>query len=113
MHLAPVTRNATLHACPDCFPLRTGPADARSVRPDPQRTRMEESMNSGPPPGHPFRSRPWLVGILIAKPGVTTIGGLSVELLPGRTYALFCNFQDGPDKPPHSSLGMVSSRTIP
>ncbi|HJR35952.1 MAG TPA: hypothetical protein VJ817_13440 [Gemmatimonadales bacterium] len=53
-----------------------------------------------------------IVGILIAKPGVTTLGGLSVELLPGRTYALFCNFQDGPDKPPHSSLGMVSSRTI-
>lgn len=53
-----------------------------------------------------------IVGILIAKPGVTTIGGLSVELLPGRTYALVCNFQDGPDKPPHSSLGMVSSRTI-
>ena len=53
-----------------------------------------------------------IVGILIAKPGVTTLGGLSVELLPGRTYALFCNFQDGPDKPPHSALGMVTSRTI-
>ena len=53
-----------------------------------------------------------IVGILIAKPGATTLGGLSVELLPGRTYAMFCNFQDGPDKPPHSSLGMVGSRTI-
>jgi hypothetical protein len=53
-----------------------------------------------------------IVGILIAKPGVSTVGGLSVELLPGRTYAMFCNFQDGPDKPPHSSLGMVASRTI-
>ena len=53
-----------------------------------------------------------IVGILIAKPGVSTLGGLSVELLPGRTYAMFCNFQDGPDKPPHSSLGMVTSRTI-
>ena len=53
-----------------------------------------------------------IVGILIAGPGVSTLGGLSVELLPGRTYAMFCNFQDGPDKPPHSSLGMVSSRTI-
>ncbi|HEY9505385.1 MAG TPA: hypothetical protein VIQ27_05415 [Gemmatimonadales bacterium] len=53
-----------------------------------------------------------IVGILIAKPGVTTLGGLSVALLPGRTYAMFCNFQDGPDKPPHSSLGMVTSRTI-
>jgi hypothetical protein len=53
-----------------------------------------------------------IVGILIAAPGVTTLGGLSVELLPARTYALFCNFQDGPDKPPHSALGMVTSRTI-
>jgi len=53
------------------------------------------------------------VGILIAEPGVATIGALSVDLLPGRTYALFCNFRDGPDKPPHSALGMVSSRTIP
>jgi hypothetical protein len=53
-----------------------------------------------------------IVGILIAQPGVPVVGGLSVELLPGRTYALFCNFQDAPDKPPHSALGMVSSRTI-
>lgn len=53
-----------------------------------------------------------IVGILIAKPGVSTLGGLSVELLPGRTYAMFCNFQDGPNQPPHSSLGMVTSRTI-
>jgi hypothetical protein len=53
-----------------------------------------------------------IVGILIAVPGVPTVGGLSVELLPGRTYAMYCNFQDGPDKPPHSALGMVSSRTI-
>ena len=52
------------------------------------------------------------VGILIAEPGVTTVGALLVDLLPGRTYALFCNFQDGPDKPPHSDLGMVGSLTI-
>ena len=53
-----------------------------------------------------------IVGILIAAPGVTPPGGLSVELLPGRTYAMLCNYQDGPDQPLHSSLGMVSSRTI-
>jgi hypothetical protein len=53
-----------------------------------------------------------IVGVLIAKPGVSALGGLSVELLPGRTYAMFCNFQDGPDQPPHSSLGMVTSRMI-
>jgi hypothetical protein len=53
-----------------------------------------------------------IVGILIAKPGVTTLGSLAVDLIPGRTYALFCNFQDAPDKPPHSGLGMLSSRTV-
>jgi hypothetical protein len=45
-----------------------------------------------------------IVGILIAQPGVPILGGLWLELLPGRTYALFRNFQDAPDKPPHSSL---------
>lgn len=54
-----------------------------------------------------------IVGILIAEPGATTLGGLAVDLRPGRTYALFCNFQDAPDKPPHSALGMVSSLTVP
>lgn len=62
--------------------------------------------------GNPDSLLDGTVGILIAKPGVTTLGALAVDLIPGRTYALFCNFQDGPDKPPHSALGMVSSRTI-
>jgi len=53
-----------------------------------------------------------LVGILIARPGVTALGSLAVDLSPGRTYALFCNLQDAPDKPPHSALGMVASRTV-
>jgi hypothetical protein len=53
-----------------------------------------------------------IVGILIAKPGVTALGSLTIDLMPGRTYALFCNFQDAPDKPPHSALGMVASRTV-
>jgi hypothetical protein len=52
------------------------------------------------------------VGILIAKPGVTTIGSLAIDLIPDRTYALFCNLQDAPDKPPHSALGMIASRTV-
>jgi hypothetical protein len=53
-----------------------------------------------------------IVGILIARPGVTALGSLTIDLIPGRTYALFCNFQDDPDKPPHSALGMVASRTV-
>ncbi|MFN0179554.1 MAG: hypothetical protein ACKVZ0_12210 [Gemmatimonadales bacterium] len=27
-------------------------------------------------------------------------------------YALFCNFQDAPDKPEHVALGMCSGRTV-
>ena len=52
------------------------------------------------------------VGILIAQPGDTTIGALAVDLLPGRTYAIGCQFRDGPDRPPHLMLGMIASREI-
>ena len=52
------------------------------------------------------------VGILIASPGATALGGLMVDLLPGRTYGFVCDFQDAPDKPPHSALGMVASRRV-
>ncbi len=72
-------------------------------------TQVLERVGAG---GSPDSLLDGIVGILIAAPGVSTIGGLSVDLLPGRTYALFCNFQDAPDKPPHSALGMVSSRTV-
>jgi hypothetical protein len=54
-----------------------------------------------------------VVGALMVPPGVTAVGALLVGLLPGRTDAMFCNLQDGADKPPHSALGMVASRTIP
>ncbi|MFN0179559.1 MAG: hypothetical protein ACKVZ0_12235 [Gemmatimonadales bacterium] len=53
-----------------------------------------------------------IVGILIAGPGETAVGALAVDLLPGRTYALICNFQDAPDKPEHVGLGMISGRTV-
>lgn len=48
-------------------------------------------------------------GILIARPGQTTASRLLVDLQPGRTYALVCNFQDEPDDPPHTALGMRAS----
>ncbi|HEV8598935.1 MAG TPA: hypothetical protein VGQ69_06215 [Gemmatimonadales bacterium] len=54
-----------------------------------------------------------VVGILIAQPGSDPMGRLAVNFQAGRTYALFCNFQDSPDKPPHSALGMVRSLDIP
>lgn len=53
-----------------------------------------------------------VVGILITPPGTTSVGALDVELLPGRTYAFACNFQDGKDKPPHATMGMVAGRVI-
>ncbi len=48
-------------------------------------------------------------GILMAGPGETAASRLLVDLLPGHTYALVCNFQDEPDAPPHTALGMRSS----
>jgi hypothetical protein len=48
------------------------------------------------------------VAILIASPGETTGSRTLVDLLPGRSYALVCNFRDGPDQPPHIALGMVA-----
>lgn len=53
-----------------------------------------------------------VAGVLLAKPGTDANGGLEVDLLPGRAYAMFCWFTDGPDKPAHYTLGMMSSRTI-
>ena len=47
--------------------------------------------------------------ILISSPGDTTGARILVDLLPGRTYALVCTFNDGEGKPPHVSLGMAKS----
>jgi hypothetical protein len=49
------------------------------------------------------------VGILVADPGVHPLGRLLVDLVPGQTYVLYCNFQDGPDKPRHMTIGMFAS----
>jgi len=50
--------------------------------------------------------------ILIVGPGETADGRVEVDLLPGRTYALVCNFQDEPDAAPHTALGMVASLEV-
>ncbi|HUF26089.1 MAG TPA: hypothetical protein VMM18_03810 [Gemmatimonadaceae bacterium] len=47
--------------------------------------------------------------ILIASPADTAETRILVDLLPGSTYALVCNFVDGEGKPPHVALGMVKS----
>ncbi len=51
-------------------------------------------------------------GVLIADPGEVGWGRLAVELEPGRTYALVCNFTDAEGDPPHSALGMIASFTV-
>jgi hypothetical protein len=45
--------------------------------------------------------------VLIAAPGDSVREGLTVRLTSGERYALMCQFRDAPDKPRHSSLGMV------
>lgn len=52
-----------------------------------------------------------IVGILIADPGTTAMGTLAVDLLPGRTYMMICNFRDADSLPPHIAMGMHASFT--
>ena len=48
-------------------------------------------------------------GILMAGPGETAVSRLLVDLVPGRTYALVCNFRDSPEARSHTELGMVTA----
>ncbi|MEP6778968.1 MAG: hypothetical protein ABJC26_03705 [Gemmatimonadaceae bacterium] len=52
------------------------------------------------------------VGVLFAKPGMTGSSTLSVDLLPGRTYAIQCINKDKDDAPTHRQLGMFKSLTV-
>lgn len=52
------------------------------------------------------------LAILIASPGDTAGARMLVDLLPGRTYALVCNFEDGEGKPPHIALGMAKAIAV-
>jgi hypothetical protein len=60
-------------------------------------------------PGPARRALIEFVGLLAADPAETPLGRILVDFTPGRTYALFCNLQDAPDKPPHLSMGMFAS----
>jgi uncharacterized cupredoxin-like copper-binding protein len=46
------------------------------------------------------------VAVLFANPGSTGDGRLVVNFEVGRDYALWCNFQDAEESPPHSAMGM-------
>jgi hypothetical protein len=71
---------------------------------------LGEAVQSG---GDPFQLISDFGGVLIAEPGTTAWGQLQVDLEPGRTYALLCNFQDTEDAPPHTELGMVKEFVVP
>jgi hypothetical protein len=51
-------------------------------------------------------------GILIAGPGETAWARLSVDLVPGATYALVCNLVDAEGDPPHVALGMLRTFAV-
>ena len=59
--------------------------------------------------GDPTDLMDGVVGVLIANPGATSLGGLSVELVQGRTYMMICQFQDADSLPPHIAMGMQAS----
>jgi hypothetical protein len=58
---------------------------------------------------HPAQFTEGGAAILIAAPGDTAVTRMYVDLLPGRTYALACNFADGEGQPPHTALGMAKA----
>lgn len=48
-------------------------------------------------------------GLLHSRAGETALGALEVDMLPGREYVIFCEFQDDEKSPPHFKLGMYGS----
>src|SRR4029078_2428163 len=46
------------------------------------------------------------VGVLVADPGSTAPSGLTVNLVPGRTYGVQCIFRDSTGMPRHYEMGM-------
>lgn len=61
------------------------------------------------PPGPARRALVEGGGLLLAEPGEPSPYQLLADLTKGRTYAVVCNLQDAPDKPPHTQLGMFAS----
>ena len=62
--------------------------------------------------GIPFRQLPqvYLDGAasvaIIAAPGTTSPARVTLDLLPGRSYVLFCQLRDSVGTPQHAALGM-------
>ncbi|MGV3710867.1 MAG: hypothetical protein ACO1Q7_18740 [Gemmatimonas sp.] len=52
------------------------------------------------------------VGVLFAEIGQSSPSLMSVDLIPGRTYAVHCIFRDSAKAPTHRELGMFKSITV-
>jgi hypothetical protein len=52
------------------------------------------------------------VGVLFAEVGQSSPSLMSVDLIPGRTYAVHCIFRDSTKAPTHRELGMFKSITV-
>ncbi len=53
-------------------------------------------------------------GLLHAESGQTTLGGMTIEMIPEREYVIACFFRDRPGEPEHVDLGMFGAiRTGP
>lgn len=52
------------------------------------------------------------VGVLFASPGRTSASVLTTDLLPGRTYAVQCIFQNTDSAPTHRALGMFKAVVV-
>ncbi len=48
-------------------------------------------------------------GILHARSGVTPVGEITLDMLPGREYVITCFFKDSDKSPAHYDLGMFGS----
>ena len=68
-----------------------------------------ERLRSG---GDPQELLDAMIGVLIARPDQTSGGELLVDLVPGRAYAIVCQFRDGEGQPPHLMLGMYKSLAV-
>lgn len=70
---------------------------------------LAQALAAGPKGGELFES--W-GAILIAAPGDTVPGRVLIDLVPGATYVLWCNFHDSAGAPAHATLGMTASLAV-
>lgn len=50
--------------------------------------------------------------VLISAPGQTAVEGVYVDLKPGETWALVCQFRDSAGAPKHDKLGMLRVMSV-